>query len=448
MIELIRKSFKGGIHPPEYKEFTALKKIEVPPLPKLVIIPLQQHIGKPSEAIVKAGDHVYLGQPLSTSSGYVSVPSHASISGTVKTIEPYPHPLGGVLPSVIIEGDGEDNILHQFTLQSDYQSLSPDELKKRIADAGIAGMGGATFPTHVKLAPPADKPINTVILNGAECEPYLTADHRLMLEYPNEILEGLRIIMRILGVKRGIIGIENNKPDAIAVFQRLTHSDPAINVLSLRVKYPQGAEKQLIYAATKRSVPAGKLPMEVGCIVQNVGTAKAIYEAIAYKKPLIERVVTITGAVNNPMNLMVRIGTPAKSLIEYCGGFSGTPAKVIVGGPMMGIAQYTLDIPVIKGTSGIVVLPEDGWQHIEEQPCINCGKCIEVCPMNLLPRQLDTYVRNGLWNKAQEIGILNCIECGSCAYVCPGGRSLVHSIRYGKFRVMESEKSKEKATKN
>jgi electron transport complex protein RnfC len=188
--------------------------------------------------------------------------------------------------------------------------------------------------------------------------------------------------------------------------------------------------------------------MEVGCIVQNVGTAKAIYEAIAYKKPLIERVVTVTGAVNNPMNLMVRIGTPAKSLIEYCGGFSSTPAKVIVGGPMMGIAQYTLDIPVIKGTSGIVVLPEDGWQRIEEQPCINCGKCIEVCPMNLMPRQLDIYVRNGLWNKAQEIGILNCIECGSCAYVCPGGRSLVHSIRYGKFRVMESEKSKEKATKN
>ena len=441
MIELIRKSFKGGVHPPEYKEFTSSKKIEAFPLPKKVIIPLQQHIGKPSEAIVKAGDKVEVGQPLSTSSGYVSLPSHASISGTVSAVEPYPHPLGGMILSVIIEGDGEDKSQERFTLQPDYNSLSVEELKKRIADAGIAGMGGATFPTHVKLSPPADKPIDTVILNGAECEPYLTADHRLMLEYPKEILEGLRIIMRILGVKQGIIGIEDNKPDAIAQFQQLVQSDSSIKVLSLHVKYPQGAEKQLIYTATHRSVPAGKLPMEVGCIVQNVGTAKAIYDAAAYKKPLIERVVTVTGAVQNPLNLMVRIGTPIKSLIEYCGGFAGTPAKVIVGGPMMGIAQFSLDVPVIKGTSGIVVLPEDGWQPVETQPCINCGKCIEVCPMNLMPRQLDIYVKNKLWDKAQEIGIMNCIECGSCAYVCPGGRPLVHSIRYGKYTVLQQEKA-------
>jgi len=440
MIHLLQRSFKGGVHPTEHKILTSSKPIQKLPPPDRVVIPLQQHIGKPSEALVQKGDHVIMGQQISKASGFVSVPTHSSISGTVKDIESFPHPLGQKILSVIIENDGEDRISEQIKFQSDYMSLSQEEMKHRIAEAGIAGMGGATFPTHVKLSPPKDKPIDTVILNGAECEPYLTADHRLMLEHSEEILEGFRIILRILGVTRGIIAIEKNKPDAISIFEKLVKNDNHLEILPLNVKYPQGAEKQLIFAATRRRVPAGKLPMEVSCIVQNVGTAKSIYDAVAYQKPLIERVVTVTGTVKNPMNICVRIGTPLRDLIEFCGGFSEEPAKVIMGGPMMGIAQYTLDVPVIKGTSGVVVLTHEQVKKPQTQPCINCGRCVEVCPMNLMPTLLVTYVENNLWNKAESAGIMNCIECGSCAYVCPAERDLMHNTRYGKFRIMEQEK--------
>ncbi len=444
MISALTKTFKGGIHPPDHKALSSAKAIEVLPLPAQVIIPLQQHIGRMSEAIVQVGDRVLRGQPISKPAGPVSVSSHASLSGTVKAIESYPHPLGQVVPAVVIESDGLDEPCIDYIYNPKYMSLSPDEMKNLIADAGITGMGGATFPTHVKLMPPQDKPIDTVILNGAECEPYLTSDHRLMLEFSEDIIKGLRIIMKVLGVKQGFIAIENNKPDAIAKVSELLKNDPEITVIALKVKYPQGAEKQLIYAATKRSVPAGKLPMEVGCVVQNVGTAKAIYDAVAYQKPLIERVVTVTGAVRNPKNLLVRIGTPMRELIDYCGGFSEDPGKVIMGGPMMGIAQFTLDVPIIKGSSGIVVLSRNEIKDIKPQECISCARCVDVCPMNLMPTLIVSYVEAGRWDLAKEAGIMNCMECGSCAFVCAAGRNVMHLMRFGKFMVQEMEKAEKK----
>jgi len=444
MISAITKTFKGGIHPPDHKALTASKAIEVMPLPARVVIPLQQHIGRISEAIVQAGDRVLRGQPVSKPAGPVSVSSHASLSGTVKAIESFPHPLGQAVPAVVIESDGLDEPYIHFDYDPQYLSLPAEEMKNRIADAGITGMGGATFPTHVKLLPPKDKPIDTVILNGAECEPYLTSDHRLMLESPEDILKGLRIIMKVLGVKKGFIAIENNKPDAIAIFSKLLTGDPEISVCALKVKYPQGAEKQLIYAATKRRVPAGKLPMEVGCVVQNVGTAKAIYDAVACRKPLIERVVTVTGAVRNPKNLLVRIGTSFRELIEYCGGFSEEPGKVIMGGPMMGIAQFTLDVPIIKGSSGIVVLSRDEISDVKPQECISCARCVDVCPMNLMPTMIVSYIENGRWDLAKEAGIMNCMECGSCAFVCAAGRNVMHLMRFGKFMIQEMEKAEKK----
>jgi len=444
MISAITKTFKGGIHPPDHKALTSAKAIEVMPLPARVVIPLQQHIGRISEAIVQAGDRVLRGQPVSKPAGPVSVSSHASLSGTVKAIESFPHPLGQAVPAVVIESDGLDEPYIHYDCDPKYLSLPAEEMKNRIADAGITGMGGATFPTHVKLLPPKDKPIDTVILNGAECEPYLTSDHRLMLESPEDILKGLRIIMKVLGVKKGFIAIENNKPDAIAIFSKLLTGDPEISVCALKVKYPQGAEKQLIYAATKRRVPAGKLPMEVGCVVQNVGTAKAIYDAVACRKPLIERVVTVTGAVRNPKNLLVRIGTSFRELIEYCGGFSEEPGKVIMGGPMMGIAQFTLDVPVIKGSSGIVVLSREEIREVKPQECISCGRCVDVCPMNLMPTLIVSYVENGRWDLAKEAGIMNCMECGSCAFVCAAGRNVMHLMRFGKFMIQEMEKAEKK----
>ena len=437
---LMSRGFAGGVHPPEFKTKTEHKAIENYPVPGFVVIPLQQHIGAPSEALVNEGDAVKTCDAVSKPKGFVSVPSHASISGKVKSITSFPHPLGQAVPSVLIEGDGTDTWNGNVKEDSGYESLSVDEMLRRIADAGLVGLGGAAFPTHVKLSPPPEKKIDTALLNGAECEPFLTADHRLMLEHPDEILAGFRLIMKILGVKRGAIGIENNKPDAIERLGKKAKLIPGLEILSLNVKYPQGAEKQLIYAATGRTVPTGKLPMDVGCLVSNVGTAKAVYDAIAFSKPLIDRIVTVTGAVKNPKNLRIRIGTPVREIIEFCGGFEGNPGKVLVGGPMMGIAQYTLDVPVVKGTSGIVVLPEQELKIHEPDACIKCGSCVRVCPMNLMPFMLESLVAKKRWESALAYNVKDCIECGSCSYICPAGRRLVQTIRYGKFRVIQLEK--------
>lgn len=437
-------TFKGGVHPPESKELAEHHGIETLPLPQQVIIPVQQHLGAPAEPIVNVGDEVKVGDKVCDAKGYVSVPSHASISGKVKAIEKRPHPVGGNVLSIIIEGDGKDEFSPAIAPVPNYMAQEAADMKRKIQDAGLAGMGGAAFPTHVKLSPPADKPIDTFILNGAECEPYLTADHRLMLERPNEILEGVRIIMKILGCKAGYIAIEKNKPDAISLMHKLLDaSGEKIKIVPLNVKYPQGAEKQLIKAITNRKVPAGGLPMDVGCLVHNVGTAKAIYDAIASNKPLFERVVTVTGkGIKNPKNVLVRIGTPFQNLIDFCGGISNDTLKIINGGPMMGIAQYTLDVPVTKGTSGILALTKAEVQLPEPEPCIRCARCVDACPMNLLPNTLARIIEYKRFNEAHQFGVLDCIECGSCAFVCPSKIRHVHYLKFGKYEVTKMLKSK------
>ena len=428
-----RKHFKGGAHPPESKHWTEKKPIEMLPLPQEVVIPFQQHIGVPSVPIVEKGDSVKTGQIIGTADKFVSVPAHASVSGIVKAVETRPHPLGTDLLSVVIESDGEDTWTDTIKSDSNYASLPIEELKKRIQDAGIAGMGGAAFPSHVKLSPPSDKAMDIAILNGAECEPFLTSDHRLMLENSDAVLAGFQIIMKILGVSQGIIGIEKNKPDAIKLMKEKTRSLDGITVLSLHVKYPQGAEKQLIKAATNREVPAGGLPMDVGCLVHNVGTAAAIFEAVSSKKPLIDRVVTVTGSgIRHPKNLRVRIGTPFANLIDFCGGYTAGSRKLINGGPMMGISQVTDAVPVIKGTSGILILDDKTGSLKPESPCIACARCVDVCPMKLVPSQIATFVEYNRFDEAHDNNVLDCIECGTCSFICPAKRNLVHYIKLGK----------------
>ncbi len=436
-----RKSFWGGAHPPEEKQWSEHQPIQELSLPEVVFIPVQQHIGAPAEPIVEKGDLVKTGQMICQSDKFVSVPSHASVSGTVTAVESRPHPLGTTLLSIIIESDGNDTWIDSVKSDPGYLSLPPDEIKKRIQAAGIAGMGGAAFPSHVKLSPPAEKPIDTALLNGVECEPYLTADHRLMLEKSDEILAGFQIIMKILDTRRGIIGIEKNKPDAIQLMTEKTRSIKNISILPLHVKYPQGAEKQLIKAATNREVPAGGLPMDVGCLVHNVGTALAIYEAVSFQKPLIERVVTVTGpGIRTPKNLKVRIGTPFQNLIDFCGGFTDSAAKIINGGPMMGISQLTVEVPVIKGTSGILVLDEKTANLSLECPCIGCARCVDVCPMKLVPSQIATFIEYDKIEDAHKIGVLDCIECGTCSYICPAKRNLIHYIKLGKALWNETQR--------
>ncbi len=438
MLGLKRYTFKGGAHPPESKEYTAHKPIEAMPAPQQVFIPLQQHIGAPSEPIVQVGDEVKIGDKLSEAKGFVSVPVHASVSGKVVKVTEHPHPLGGKQPVVVIENDGNDAVSDAVKPTENYLELSADDLRNRIREAGLAGMGGATFPTHVKLSPPKEKPIDTLIINGAECEPYLTADHRLMVEYPEDILKGIQIIRKILGVKTIFIGIEKNKPDAIRILKEKAPQFGPINVIGLHVKYPQGAEKQLIKALTGREVPTGGLPMDVGCLVQNVGTVRAVYQAVALGIPLYERVVTVTGpGIQEPKNLMVRLGTPFKDVIAYCGGYKDNAAKLVMGGPMMGIAQYSDEVPVIKGTSGILLLDEELTRHGEIHPCIACARCVDVCPMGLLPTTLAEDVDHKDLDHAEKLGLMDCIECGTCTYICPANRQLLQSIRFGKYQVMQ-----------
>ncbi|MFC1569625.1 electron transport complex subunit RsxC [bacterium] len=436
------KTFSGGVHPPEYKHFSEHKNIEKAPLPKQVIIPLQQHIGAPTECIVEKGDHVKKGQSLSKAKTFISVPVHASISGTVKSIEILPHPLGTKSLAVVIESDDEDKSFITDHSTEDINTLPVDKILNKIQSAGIAGMGGASFPTHVKLSPPSDKKIDTLLINGVECEPFLTSDHRLMLEKVDEILKGIHILTRVLKVKQTIIGIEKNKTNAIQLIQKKTRRLKKTSVLSLPVKYPQGGEKQLIQAALNRQVPSGGLPMDVGCVVQNVSTAFAVYEAVFFNKPLIERIVTVTGpGISEPKNVLARIGTQFKDLIAFCGGYTPTAAKLLNGGPMMGITQVTDDVPVIKGTSGILVLDEPVAKTPSEKPCISCARCVDICPMKLMPNRIASFIEYNRIEDAKGYGLLDCIECGSCAYICPAKRHLVHYIKLGKVRYNEMRTS-------
>lgn len=433
-------TFSGGVHPPENKELTAHKPAVRASIPKRAIIPISQHIGAPSKPLVVVGQEVKKGEKIAESGGFVSSPVHASISGKVVDIGNFPHPMGMDVTSIVIESNGMDDWSPTVREIRDYHLLSPDELRNMVQDAGIVGMGGATFPTHVKLSPPKEKPVNIAILNGAECEPYLTSDHRLMLDRPTEIIEGLKIIMKILGVKKGYVGIESNKPDAVEAMRRAASNSPEIEVWPLKVKYPQGAEKMLIKAITGRTVPAGGLPMDVGVVVHNVGTAAAVYDAVRFGRPLIERYVTVTGrGVKEPKNFIARIGTPFSQLIEEAGGLTDQAAKVIAGGPMMGISQYTLDVPVIKGTSGITVLPRSEVSMKPYGPCIRCGRCIDACPMRLQPSFIGLFIEKGHYADAKDYNVLDCFECGSCTFVCPANRPMVQWVKKAKKELLKKK---------
>ncbi len=430
-------TFKGGTHPPHSKTSTEGLSIVKSRSPETVVIPMVQHIGAPCEPIVQVGDMVTVGQKIGEAKGFVSAPVHSSISGEVIAIEPRLTTGGGTIPCVIIKNDMQDTFYEGLTPYPDINKLTSQDILSIIKESGIVGMGGAAFPTHVKLSPPPGKVVDTVILNGAECEPYLTPDHRLMIERPEDVVYGLMIFMKALNVKKGFIAIENNKPDAIKSVYDAARGIDGIEVVGLKTKYPQGAEKQLIDACTGREVPSGGLPADAGVVVNNVGTAAAVANAVKKGMPLIERIVTVTGnGLKNPQNLSVRIGTSFKDVIDECGGFNGIPGKVIAGGPMMGIAQYSVDVPVIKGTSGILILTEEEAKLPEYSNCIRCGKCVEVCPIKLMPVNISNYALLDKFDQAETANALDCIECGACSFICPAKRPLVDSIRVAKREIL------------
>ncbi len=428
----------GGIHPPENK-LSAGKKITALAAPKQVIIPLSQHIGAPAQAVVKKGDLVKVGTLLAKAGGFVSANIHSSVSGKVNKIDNALDTSGYKRPAIYIDvigDDWEETIDRTDTLVKECE-LSSKEIIDKIAAAGIVGMGGATFPTQVKLMPPPGSKAEIVIVNAVECEPYLTADHSLMMEKGEQIMVGLSILMKAAGVSKAVIGIENNKPDAIAHMTKLAASYPGIEVMPLKVQYPQGGEKQLIDAVTSRQVKSGALPISVGAIVQNVGTVYAVYEAVQKNKPLFERVVTVTGkALANPSNFLVRIGTPISNLIEAAGGLPEDTGKIIGGGPMMGKALISTEVPVGKGSSGVLLLKKEEAVRKPMHDCIRCAKCVSACPMGLNPAFLMRSTIYKKWDLAEEDRIQDCIECGSCSFTCPANRPLLDQIRVGKAKVM------------
>lgn len=428
-------TFRGGVHPKDNKEHTCAKPIREMDQPELLVFPLSQHIGAPCEPLVAKGDRVYMGTKIADSSAFVSAPIHSSVSGTVTAIEPRPVPNGQMVNSIIIKNDFTDE-LDPAIKPLDYKSVKPDDIPGLVRDAGVVGMGGATFPTHVKLSPAPDKKIDTVIVNGAECEPYLTSDHRVMLETPEELILGLKIILHRFGINNGHIAIEENKPDAIDLLTGQCAKE-GITVDTLKKKYPQGGEKQLIYAVTKRKVPLGGLPADVGVVVVNVDTCTAIARRFMYGTPLLRRIVTVVGgAIADPCNYHVRIGTPVDFILEKAGGFTEEPKKVIMGGPMMGQAQFRLDVPIIKGSSAILCLTEKETELPQEGPCIRCGKCVEHCPMGLMPLYISQFSRLEDYENCEKYNITACIECGCCSFECPAKRHLVQDIRRGKQEVM------------
>lgn len=434
---MVAKTFRGGVHAHYHKEDTASKPIRRLPPPARVVIPLHQHTGAPCEPLVKVGDEVKVGQKIGDSSARLTAPVHASVSGKVVGISSHPQSGGRDVLSVIIESDGKETLDEHVEPRTDVDHLSADEIKAVIREAGIVGLGGAAFPTYFKLTPPPGKSFDTVILNGAECEPYLSADHRLMVERPGDIVDGARLLLKATGVNRAYIGIEENKPDAIEAISKAVKGDDRISVVPLKVKYPQGAEKQLIWAILGREVPSGGLPVDVGVVVNNVGTAAAVRDAVFSGMPLVERVVTVAGScIAEPQNVVVKVGMLVSDLIEACGGYSAPPAKVIIGGPMMGVAQFTTDIPVTKGTSGVLLLSKDEAAPCEPMPCVRCGKCVEACSMRLMPLWIASYAEAGRFDDAERMNALDCIECGCCSFICPSRRRLVQAIRLAKSEIM------------
>ena len=438
---------KGGIHPPENK-LTADKPIVLLPVPPQVTVPVSQHIGAPATPTVEKGAVVKAGQIIAQAKGFVSANIHSPVSGKISKIDTVVDTTGYKQTAVVIEVDGDEwieTIDRSATLVRDV-TMTREQIIERCQQCGLVGMGGATFPTHIKMTVPAGKKCDLLIINGVECEPYLTSDHRLMLEKGAEVLTGASIIMKALGVDNAVVGIEANKPDAISHLTGLSKDFKGITIEPLKVKYPQGGEKQLIKACTGREVPSGGLPVDVGVVVQNVGTAFAVYEAVQKNKPLMERVVTVTGIeVKNPGNFLVRIGTPVTALIEAAGGMPDDTGKVVNGGPMMGKALAMTDVPVTKGTSGIILFPSIVSRRAEVLPCIRCGKCSSACAMGLEPWLISVLSEKAMWEKAEKEKITDCMECGACAYTCPAKRPLLDYIRLGKTTVMRM--ARERITK-
>jgi len=425
--------YNGGVHPEENKELAENLPLKKFPEPETVVIPLSMHVGKPAVPVVKAGDTVKLGQKIAEADGFVSSNIHSSVSGTVVAVEPRKHPNRGMVESIVIRSDGKNTTDESVRPNKPLEELSPEEIVDIVKEKGITGMGGAGFPTFIKLKP--GKPIDTVLLNGCECEPYLTADHRVLLEYADDVIYGLKAIMKAVDAPKGIIVIEDNKPDAIALLQSRTEGLDNIEVQTVRTKYPQGAEKTLIKNVLKRLVPSGGLPADVGTVVDNVSTAVAISDAIQKGMPLVERAVSVTGEhIANPGNYMVKIGTSVKALIDYCGGITGEDVTVKMGGPMMGFPLTDEEVPVIKGTNGVIAIDTD---HTKEEECIKCGRCVDVCPMELAPLNFAKYVKEGDAQALLDNHIRDCFECGCCQYICSSKIPLVERIRTGKKMIME-----------
>ncbi len=433
------RKLRGSIHPSYFKGFTADLPIESMPPPPKIYLSLSQHLGSPAKPIVAKGDTVACGQRIGEANGFISAHVHAPVAGTVVDVDTAPTAAGTLAPRIVLETIQTDDPVVTMPAMADWQQQSRTALLERIADAGTAGMGGAGFPTHVKLSPPPDKPIDSLIINGAECEPYLTADNRLMIEYAKEICTGIQILAQILQVKNVHVAIEDNKPEAIEAMQDALTACTSLNchVCILPTEYPQGAEKQQIAMTTGREVPSGGLPMDVGCVVENVGTVLAAYRAIVEGLPVTHRVTTVTGhIVKNPKNILAPLGTSYADLLAFCGGLTTPAAKVISGGPMMGMAQPSLDIATTKTTSGIVFLDPAHVHQYHSQPCIGCGRCVQACPMDLLPAEISISVEANDIERAEALNIMDCIECGCCAYVCPSSRPLVQHFKMAKPRIL------------
>ncbi len=438
-------SFRGGIHPPNNKALSKESGIEQSPEPDTVFIPISMHIGAPAEPCVKKGDEVKRYQTIGTPKGFVSAGIHSPVSGKIKSIKSMLHPLGDKVTTIEIENDREYQEAELSPFRGSIDETASAGLVQYIAEAGIVGMGGASFPTHVKLSPPSNKPVDTLIINGAECEPFLTADYRIMIEEAEKLISGTRVIKKVLNAENCIIAVEDNKPDAIekisGVLEEKKISD--IEVISCRTKYPQGGEKQLINAVTKREVPSGGLPMDVGCVVQNTGTVCAVYDAVYKGIPLVERIVSVTGpCVSKPSNFRTMIGTPVSVLLNAAEADMDKTVKLLSGGPMMGLAQGSTEVPVIKATSGILCLNELPPSE-KERPCINCGRCVSVCPIGLVPSKIAKLVSTGYYEDSGGWDIKDCMECGSCAYVCPSKINLVQWMKLGKLELSAIE-NKEK----
>ncbi|MBQ7377806.1 MAG: electron transport complex subunit RsxC [Clostridia bacterium] len=434
------KTFRGGVHVEEHKNTERMRTVRMP-APHTVSIPLSQHIGAPVQPLVAVGDRVLRGQCIGDLAEGLCAPVHSSVSGTVKAIEMKPSARGIPVQHIVIENDGEDELCPSIApKERSLAETAPEQIVKIVRDAGVAGMGGATFPTHAKIASAIGR-VNTIIVNGAECEPYITANHRLMQEHPEAVVGGARVLMHALGLSKAILAVEDNKPSVIQIFKGLTWDMDDISVAALKTKYPQGDERQLIYALTGKELPVGKLPADVGCVIFNAETVSSIYRAFNTDQPVIERIVTVDGdCVRTPQNLSVPIGTSYRDVIEFCGGLVKTPRRLISGGPMMGAAQWDVDGVVTKGTSAILLFSEEQSYSYEHGSCIHCGRCVKGCPMHLMPNYIAAYARRRDYESAELYGAKGCVECGSCSYVCPAHVPIVQYVRVAKTALAAKQK--------